>query len=232
MIQRMGAAKDVKTARKSGLGLVFSEILVCALIIILTTTGIYLLPNIDRPDTVIFQLAIGFMPPLVGGLLMAACMSFIVTTGDSYILTISSNITYDIWGRFLHKNATDREKLFALRVSAVGIAILAYLMGRFFPDILSVQMYAYSMYGASVTPALVCALFSKNVTKAGGVCGILAGGVGTIVWEIVLKSPYGVKSAILMVPFSFAVIYVVSALTRGTGAVPLEAVYHRASAGK
>lgn len=72
MIQRMGAAKDVKTARKSGLGLVFSEILVCALIIILTTTGIYLLPNIDRPDTVIFQLAIGFMPPLVGGLLMAA----------------------------------------------------------------------------------------------------------------------------------------------------------------
>lgn len=232
MIQRMGAAKDVKTARKSGLGLVFSEILVCALIIILTTTGIYLLPNIDRPDTVIFQLAIGFMPPLVGGLLMAACMSFIVTTGDSYILTISSNITYDIWGRFLHKNATDREKLFALRVSAVGIAILAYLMGRFFPDILSVQMYAYSMYGASVTPVLVCALFSKNVTKAGGVCGILAGGVGTIVWEIVLKSPYGVKSAILMVPFSFAVIYVVSALTRGTRAVPLEAVYHRASAGK
>ena len=62
--------------------------------------------------------------------------------------------------------------------------------------------------------------------------GILAGGVGTIVWEIVLKSPYGVKSAILMVPFSFAVIYVVSALTRGTGAVPLEAVYHSASAGK
>lgn len=232
MIQRMGAAKDVKTARKSGLGLVFSEILVCALIIILTTTGIYLLPNIDRPDTVIFQLAIGFMPPLVGGLLMAACMSFIVTTGDSYILTISSNITYDIWGRFLHKNATDREKLFALRVSAVGVAILAYLMGRFFPDILSVQMYAYSMYGASVTPALVCALFSKNVTKVGGVCGILAGGVGTIVWEIVLKSPYGVKSAILMVPLSFAVIYVVSALTRGTGAVPLEAVYRRASAGK
>ena len=43
-----------------------------------------------------------------------------------------------------------------LRVSAVAISVLAYVMGRFFPDILSVQMYAYSMYGASVTPALVC----------------------------------------------------------------------------
>ena len=93
MIQRMGAARDVRTAKRSGLGLVVAEVVVCALIIILTTTGIYLLPDIERPDTVIFQLAIGFLPAIVGGLTLAACMSFIVTTGDSYILTISSNIT-------------------------------------------------------------------------------------------------------------------------------------------
>lgn len=225
MIQRMGAAKDVKTAKQSGMGLVISEIVVCALIITLTTTGIYLLPNIDRPDTVIFQLAINFLPPLFGGILMAACMSFIITTGDSYVLTIASNVTYDIWHRFLHRDATDREKLMTLRVSAVAISVLAYVMGRFFPDILSVQMYAYSMYGASVTPALVCALFAKNVTKAGGVCGILAGGVGTIIWEIVLRSPFGIKSAIITVPLSFAVIFIVSAVTKGGGAVPLSEVY-------
>lgn len=225
MIQRMGAAKDVKTAKQSGLGLVISEIVVCALIITLTTTGIYLLPNIDRPDTVIFQLAINFLPPLFGGILMAACMSFIITTGDSYVLTIASNVTYDIWHRFFHRDATDREKLMTLRVSAVAISVLAYVMGRFFPDILSVQMYAYSMYGASVTPALVCALFAKNVTKAGGVCGILAGGVGTIIWEILLKSPFGIKSAIITVPLSFAVIFIVSSMTKGSGVVPLSQVY-------
>ena len=225
MIQRMGAAKDVKTAKQSGLGLVISEIVVCALIITLTTTGIYLLPNIDRPDTVIFQLAINFLPPLFGGILMAACMSFIITTGDSYVLTIASNVTYDIWHRFFHRDATDREKLMTLRVSAVAISVLAYVMGRFFPDILSVQMYAYSMYGASVTPALVCALFAKNVTKAGGVCGILAGGVGTIIWEILLQSPFGIKSAIITVPFSFAVIFIVSSMTKGSGVVPLSQVY-------
>ena len=225
MIQRMGAAKDVETAKKSGIGLVLSEVLVCALIIIIVTTGIYLLPNIERPDTVIFQLAINFLPSVVGGILMAACMSFIVTTGDSYVLTISSNITYDIWNRFINKNATDKEKLAFLRMSAVGVSLFAYLMGRFFPDILSVQMYAYSMYGASVTPALVCALFSKSVTKAGGLCGILAGGAGTIIWEIILGSPFGIKSAIIMVPISFAVIFIVSSFTKEHGFVPLEAVY-------
>ena len=69
MIQRMGAAKDVETAKRSGRGLVIAEIFVCALIITMTTAGIYLLPNMDRPDTVIFQLAIGFLPPLMGGIL-------------------------------------------------------------------------------------------------------------------------------------------------------------------
>lgn len=111
-----------------------------------------------------------------------------------------------------------------LRVSAVAVSVMAYVMGRFFPDILSVQMYAYSMYGASVTPALVCALFAKNVTKAGGVCGILAGGAGTIIWEILLQSPFGIKSAIITVPLSFAVIFAVSAVTKDSGVVPLSEV--------
>lgn len=228
MIQRMGAAKDVKTAKKAGLGLFFSEILVCALIILMVTTGIYLLPELEKPDTVIFQLGINFLPPIIGGILMAACMAFIVTTGDSYCLTISSNITYDIWYRFLKKDATDRQKLTFLRWAAVGVAILAYVIGRFFPDILSVQMYAYSMYGASITPALICALFSKKVTKIGGLSGIIAGGAGTLLWEIVLHSPFGIKSAIITVPLSFIVIFVVSYFTRNSASVPIEKMYANA----
>ena len=226
MIQRMGAARDVETARRSGKGLIIGEVLVFSLQIIVASAGIYLLPNLAKPDTVIFQLAINFMPVLVGGLLMASCMAFIVTTGDSYILTISSNVTYDIWNRFFRRDATDKEKLAFLRISAVGVAVLAYLMGRYFPDILSVQMYAYSMYGASVTPALVCALFAKKVTKMGGVCGILMGGAATVIWEIVLKSPFGIKSAIITVPLSFATIFIVSAITRGRSeVVPVEVLY-------
>lgn len=225
MIQRIGAAKDVKTARRSGKGLVAAEVLVCALIIITVTTGIFLIPEMDNPDTVIFQLAIGFLPPLIGGLLLSGCTAFVITTGDSYVLSIASNITYDILGRFINKTADDKQKLRFLRISAFAVAIVAYVLGEFFPDILSVQMYAYSMYGASITPALVCALFSKNVTKAGGLAGILGGGISTIIWEVVLKSPFGIKSAIITVPFSFALIFIVSYFTKNGSKVALEEVY-------
>lgn len=225
MIQRIGAAKDVKTAKRSGKGLVVAEVLVCALIIITVTTGIFLIPEMDNPDTVIFQLAIGFLPPVIAGLLLSGCMAFVITTGDSYVLSIASNITYDIWGRFINKNADDKQKLRFLRISAFAVAIVAYILGEFFPDILSVQMYAYSMYGASITPALVCALFSKNVTKAGGLAGILGGGISTIIWEVVLKSPFGIKSAIITVPLSFALIFIVSYFTKNGNKVALEEVY-------
>lgn len=112
-------------------------------------------------------------------------------------------------------------------IQAIGYVfpILFLVLGEFFPDILSVQMYAYSMYGASITPALVCALFSKNVTKAGGLAGILGGGISTIIWEVVLKSPFGIKSAIITVPFSFALIFIVSYFTKNGSKVALEEVY-------
>ncbi|GFI36054.1 sodium:solute symporter family protein [Lachnospiraceae bacterium 50-23] len=230
MIQRIGAAKDVKTAKRSGKGLVLAEIVVCALIIITVTTGIFLIPEMDNPDTVIFQLAIGFLPPVIAGILLSGCMSFVITTGDSYVLSIASNITYDIWGRFINKEADDKKKLRFLRVSAFVVSIIAYILGEFFPDILSVQMYAYSMYGAAITPALVCALFSKSVTKAGGFAGILGGGIATIIWEVILKSPMGIKSAIITVPFSFLLIFVVSYLTRNGSKVSIEEVYAKKAA--
>lgn len=154
-------------------------------------------------------------------------MSFIVTTGDSYLLSTASNLTYDIWGLYIKKEADDRQKINVLRVSIVIVAVLAFVLGFYFPDILSVQLYAYTMYGATITPALLCALFYKKATKAGGVAGIVCGAVMTIIWDVILKSPGGVKSAIVSVPLAFIAIFVVSALTQNGGKVSIEAIYAR-----
>ncbi len=225
MIQRFSSAKDSKTARKSNVGLVAAEVVVCALIIGLVTCAIFAFPTNDAPDTILFQLSVQFLPPVIGGIVMAACMSFVVTTGDSYLLSTASNLTYDIWGLYIKKDADDKQKLNVLRISIVIIAVLAFVLGFYFPDILSVQMYAYTMYGATITPALICALFYKKATKAGGIAGIVTGAVMTILWDVILKSPGGVKSAIVSVPLAFIAIFVVSSLTQNGAKVPVEAVY-------
>jgi SSS family solute:Na+ symporter len=145
---------------------------------------------------------------------MAACVSFVITTGDSFLLSASTNLTYDIWAQFIKKDATDKEKLSCMRIVIVCLAVMAYVMGRFFPSILAIQLYSYTMYGAAITPALLCALFYKKVTKAGGIAGILSGAIFTIIWAAVLKNPYGIQSALLSVPLAFIVIFIISALTQ------------------
>ena len=251
MIQRFSSAKDSRTARKSNVGLVIAEVVVCALIIGLVTCAIPLYPTNDsaripRPllhganscaiplyptndsaDTILFQLAAQKLPTVLGGIVMAACMSFVITTGDSYLLSTASNLTYDVWVRLIKKDADDKQKLNMLRISIVLVAFLAFVLGFYFPDILSVQMYAYTMYGATITPALICALFYKKATKAGGLAGIITGAVTTIIWDVVLRSPGGVQSAIISVPLAFIAIFLVSAITQNGAKIPLEEVYKR-----
>lgn len=227
MIQRFSSAKDSRTARKSNVGLVIAEVVVCALIIGLVTCAIPLYPTNDSADTILFQLAAQKLPTVLGGIVMAACMSFVITTGDSYLLSTASNLTYDVWVRLIKKDADDKQKLNMLRISIVLVAFLAFVLGFYFPDILSVQMYAYTMYGATITPALICALFYKKATKAGGLAGIITGAVTTIIWDVVLRSPGGVQSAIISVPLAFIAIFLVSAITQNGAKIPLEEVYKR-----
>ena len=74
-------------------------------------------------------------------------------------------------------------------------------------------MTAYTMYGAAITPAILFALFSKKVTPAGGMAGIMVGGLVTIIWTL-MGTPYGIQCAIVAVPASVIAILVVSAVTR------------------
>ena len=225
MMQRFASAKSAEEAKKSNLGLFAAEITVCVLIILMCTIGIALFPSLDVPSNIIFSLAVNYLPFVLGAIVLVACVAFIVTTADSYLLSAATNVTYDVWGKYLNKNADDKQKIHFMRITILVLTVLAVVLTLFFPTILSLQMTAYTMYGAAITPALLFALFSKKVTKAGGIAGILTGGVVTVVWTMVLNSPYGIASAIVAVPAAVVVILLVSALTGFKGEETYKRLY-------
>lgn len=214
MMQRFASAKNSDEAKKSNIGMFIAEVVVCGLIIMIVTVGIVLIPAIETPANVIFSLAMNFLPFILGALVLASCVSFIVTTGDSFLLSTATNLTYDVWGKFFKKDATDKQKMTFMRVTIVALAVFAVACALFFPTIITLQMTAYGMYGAAITPALLFALFSKKVTKAAGICGIFTGAFVTVLWNIILSKPFGVESAIIAVPASVIVIIVVTMLTK------------------
>ena len=225
MLQRFASAKNSDEAKKSNIGMFIGEILVIISIIAVVTQAARLYPTLDTPSNVIFQVSVDYLPMAFGALIMCACMAFIVTTADSYLLSSATNLTNDIYVKYIRKDATDKQKMLVLRGTIVVFSVIAVALTLYFPTVLSLQMTAYTMYGAAITPAILFALFSKKVTPAAGIAGILVGGLATIVWTL-MGTPYGIQCAIVAVPASVIAILVVSAVTpKGEAARSLDALY-------
>ena len=225
MLQRFASAKNSTEAKKSNIGMFIGEILVIVSIIAVVTQAARLYPTLDTPSNVIFQVSVDYLPMAFGALIMCACMAFIVTTAGSYLLSSATNLTNDIYVKYIRKDATDKQKMLVLRGTIVVFSVIAVALTLYVPTVLSLQMTAYTMYGAAITPAILFALFSKKVTPAAGIAGILVGGLATIVWTL-MGTPYGIQCAIVAVPASVIAILVVSAVTpKGEAARSLDALY-------
>jgi len=149
---------------------------------------------------------------VLGGLAVAAITAFIVTTGTSFLLSSAVSLSWDLYSRYVNPQATDKQRLLLTRIFVVVLALLAYLLVRFFPTVLSVQMYSYTMYGAAITPALLAALVWKRATPAAGLSSMITGAVATIVWES-LGKPYGLQSVLIAAPLSILILIAVGYLT-------------------
>lgn len=225
MLQRFASAKNSSDAKKSNIGMFIGEMLVIVSIIAVVTQAARLYPTLDVPSNVIFKVAVDYLPVAFGAMVMCACMAFIVTTADSYLLSSATNLTNDVYVKYVRKDATDKQKMLVLRGTIVVFSGLAVALTLYFPTVLQLQMTAYTMYGAAITPAILFALFSKRVTPLAGLAGIIVGGLATIGWTVI-GTPGGIQCAIVAVPASVIAILLVTALSRKGGThQSIEALY-------
>ncbi|MFW5707002.1 MAG: sodium:solute symporter family protein [Bacteroidota bacterium] len=115
------------------------------------------------------------VPVWAGVLLLCASVAIITSTGNSFLLTPSTNLTRDIYQRFINPNAQGQKIIMMQRIMVVLLGLLAYLLLTQFTTILAMALTAYTMVGAGLTPALLAAFLWKRVTVAGGVASIATG---------------------------------------------------------
>ena len=196
MYQKFFAAKDEKSARKAVIGMIVGVILVETLI---TTTGIFgggvywgQAPfmnadgSFERPvtETILLVLARSNLPVVAGCLLLGGAVAIVFSTATTFLMVPSTNLTRDIYQRFINPDASEKRLILFQRISIVGLALLAFLLTTRFRTILDMALYAYTMVGAAVTPVLLAAFLWKRVTAAGGVASVTAGMLTTLVFAI------------------------------------------------
>ncbi|QEM84117.2 sodium:solute symporter family protein [Halomonas binhaiensis] len=213
LFQRFAAATDGGTAKRSALGFCITGMVSIVLIVVLVCSTRVMFPDIN-PDTAMLVMAEQGLPGIVGAFLLSSVLALILTTGNSYLLSASANLTQDIASGLFKISIPEHKRLGFNRISVAGLGIAAYVLGSFFPSVLAIQMYSYGMYGAAITPALLAALLWKRATSWGGLAGMLTGCIVTLVWEIGLGKPLGWNSVLVAMPLATLMLVVVSLLTQ------------------
>ena len=91
--------------------------------------------------------------------------------------------------------------------------IVAYVILTFFPSILAIQYWSYTIYGAGITPAVVGALIWKKATKAGGISSMIVGCGLSIIWEAT-GSPFGLQTIFVAFTNALNILIAVSLATQ------------------
>jgi SSS family solute:Na+ symporter/sodium/proline symporter len=121
--------------------------------------------------------------PLVGAIFLGAVFAKVLSTGNNYLFSPATNVVHDVFQRLYSKGASDRTLLLLSRMSVVVLGVIA-LAQSFQPSVLATAVYAYDVYGAGLTPAVVAAFFWKRTTTAGGLSSIGAGTGVAVVWKV------------------------------------------------
>jgi SSS family solute:Na+ symporter/sodium/proline symporter len=197
MYQKFFSARSEAAARKAVIGMILGVILVETL---LDTTAIFgagmywsdpslvgeaatFSPDQRRAtETVLLLLARHKLPLMAGVLLLAGSVAIVFSTANTFLMVPSTNLARDVYQRFINPEVSEKRIIAFQRAMIILLALVAYVVSSFFVSILDMALYAYTMVGAAVTPALLAAFLWKRVTPAGGVASIAAGMVVTLVF--------------------------------------------------
>lgn len=187
MYQKFSSADNEKSARRAVLGMFAGVVLVETLMMLIALVGFAIYADDPRffmadgsvnramAEEIILRIGFEQLPVIVGSLLLAAGAAIIISTGNTFLMVASTNVTRDILQAFRYRDAPESRVVWMQRASIVVLGVLAYLMMSQFETILEMALVSYTMIGASLAPALLAAFFWKRVTRAGGVASIASG---------------------------------------------------------
>lgn len=169
------------------------------------------------------------------GEFLFACISAIAFTTvlgtvAGLIVAAAGAVVHDLLTGFAKMQLTDHEKVRVGRVAAIGVGIIAILLGIVFEkmNVSFLVGWAFSVAASANMPSLAMLLFWKGTTRQGIIAGILVGMISSLAWILLstdaFKDVYGLppemspmpfnQPGIVTIPLGFATVIAASLVTR------------------
>lgn len=141
-------------------------------------------PNIADSEKVFIEMIAAIFNPWLGGILLAAVLSAIMSTIDSQLLVSSSTLTEDFYNKIIKREAGEKEKMWVGRAFVIVIAVIAFILALN-PEntVLDLVAYAWAGLGAAFGPAVLFSLFSKKTSWQSIFAGMIVGTISLIFWK-------------------------------------------------
>ena len=184
--QRFFASKSAKGAKNAVTFMIFAVLVIESLIILEAWIASSLIPNAAVGKYVLIYAARDFMPMALGLLFMITVVGIIISTADSFLLIPATTLVRDVYLNHINPKASEKRTVFLSRLLVLILGVIAYLVSLSFAQSTTIfkrAMYAYTIYGAAITPCLVAALFWKRATGTGAILSIAAGAATALTWS-------------------------------------------------
>jgi Na+/proline symporter len=152
-------------------------------------------PDLVDPEQAYPSLATTHLPPILGGVLLAAIISAMMSTADSQLLVVSSAVSRDLIDKGFNirtrlSSATlERRLAWITRATVLLIGVVSLILALAqVRAIFWFVLFAWSGLGAGFGPPILMALFWRRVTLWGAFAGMITGIAITILWKVVLKA--------------------------------------------
>ncbi len=183
MYQKFFSARSERDANFAVAGWIVGTVVLETLLMILAVVGSAKF-HTEQPREIIPLTARQGLPVLLGAILLGGIFAKVISTANNYLFSPATNLIHDVYERFLNPQAAKNQSLGMSRVLVVALGIFALLQAAQFESVLRASLYAYTIYGAAVTPVVLAVFFWKRANTPGAVTSILLGTLVTIVWNL------------------------------------------------
>lgn len=178
------------------------------------------LAPLAKPDDAAPAFLLNFAPEPLAGLAVAAILSAIMSTADSFTNLGAAVLVRDL-PKALGRKVGD--ELRWGRIATVGVTLAAAVLAISYGDLIALLgTFAFGTFGAALAPALAVGLNWKRVTAAAATASIVTGTVLTLGLELMGRGAFGLPKppippgalpAAISLAASFVVLLIVTAWT-------------------
>lgn len=180
--QKFFSARSERDAKYAVFGWIVGTLLLETLLIMFAVIGSASL-HTEQPREIIPLSARHGLPVLIGAILLGGIFAKVISTANNYLFSPATNLIHDVYERFINPGCSERHSLIVSRLLVIGLGIFALLQAAQFESILKASLYAYTIYGAAVTPVVLAVFFSRRATTSGAISSIALGTAVTVLWN-------------------------------------------------